>query len=109
MCKRLTCIHTRLDSDQAVVSDSSQEDDKHLVLTFQDEELDDNRSTVRDCGIASGDTLVMRDNGGITFKMLSREHARRAKIKEQEDAGRVGGGVEVKMEAEEHAQEHAEE
>ena len=82
-----------------------------MVLAFEDKELDDNRSTLRDYGIASGDTLVLRDTGGITFKMLSREHARRAKIKEQEDAGKEAGGAdaEVEVEAEEHAQEYAEE
>jgi hypothetical protein len=80
-----------------------------LVLAFEDKELDDNRSTLRDCGIASGDTLVLRDTGGITFKMLSREHARRAKIKDQEDAGKEAGGADAEVEAEEHAQEYAEE
>ena len=88
-----------------VVSHATQEDDKYLVLSFEDQELNDNRATLRDCGIVSGNTLVLRDTGGITFKLLSREHLRRTKIKEQEDARKKGEGGGLQTEAEEHAED----
>ena len=46
------------------------------MLVFGNKVLDDNRSTVADCGIVSNDTLELRENG-FTFKMLARDDKRR--------------------------------
>lgn len=71
----LTC-HSSICGDQ--------ENDKHLVLVFEDKRLSNNLLTVGDCGITSGDTLQLMQDGGITFKLLSREHMRREKLKKSE-------------------------
>ena len=52
-----------------------------MLLVFEGKMLDNNRLTVDGCGIKAGDTLEMREDGGITFKLLSREHTRREELK----------------------------
>ena len=77
-----TLLHSCcLQSCHPSVYGSNQENDKYLLLVFEGKMLDNNRLTVDGCGIKAGDTLEMREDGGITFKLLSREHTRREKLK----------------------------
>ena len=77
-----TLLHSCcLQSCHPSVYGSNQENDKYLLLVFEGKMLDNNRLTVDGCGIKAGDTLEMREDGGITFKLLSREHRRREKLK----------------------------